>query len=506
MTSASMLTPEPQAAATPMAADASPPTTAVAAPAHDPPAITRRRAFHGTLWILVGTLAQQVMRFASSLILTRLLFPEAFGLAATVGLITAAVEMCSDLGVRPAAIQHPLGGTLRYLQAAWTITLARGFALAGLIAALAWPMGWFFNQPLLVWMTLAHAVGPLLRGLANPNTLRWERDLAQGKLTLLDLGWTLARIALTILAAIWLQSVWALVLGLLLGEAARSLLSYTMDPLAPRWTWDREVFAALYRFGRFVMMSSIIGFLATRVDSLFVARMLGMERAGVYYIAVTLATFTDLLFSRITRQVLFPALSRRSDDPRLLRERTAEVISAAIVFVAPGIVLLALNARLVVEWLYDPRYLDAAVALQWLLLGITIGSLADTINTPLMAAGMPKFGTLATLARLAAFCAVAPLLGKPFGVAGYAAAVTIGSCAFLLVVSAAAIRTGLLRPAAGTPALAWLIAFCCAALTARAVLGHAPVLAAGVQAACFAALVWLQRGRLMHLAAIRKAG
>ncbi|TWT44053.1 Lipopolysaccharide biosynthesis protein WzxC [Phycisphaerae bacterium RAS1] len=470
------------------------------------PPITRRRAFHGTLWILAGTLAQQAMRFASSLVLTRLLFPEAFGLAATVGLITAAVEMCSDLGVRPAAIQHPLGGTLRYLQAAWTISLARGVVLGGVIAALAWPMGWFFNEPLLVWMTLAHAVGPVLRGLANPNTLRWERDLAQGKLTLLDLGWALARIALTILAAIWLQNVWALVLGLLLGEAARSLLSYTMDPLAPRWTWDREAFSSLYRFGRFVMMSSIVGFLATRVDSLFVARTLGMERAGVYYIAVTLATFTDLLFSRIGRQILFPALSRRADDPRLLRERTAEVIGAAAIFILPGVTLLALNAGLVVRVLYDDRYLDAAAALQWLLAGFTLSSLADVVNAPLMAAGHPQFGTGATVLRLAVFCGAAPLLGGAMGVGGYAAAVAVAAAAFLLLIAVGAARNGLLALGSIAPALAVPALYAAAGLTARAAAELHVLAPPAIQTLLLAVVIYLYRGRLLHLAAVRKPG
>ena len=46
----------------------------------------------------------QALRLASNLILTRLLFPEAFGLMALVSVVLVGLAMFSDVGIGPAAI------------------------------------------------------------------------------------------------------------------------------------------------------------------------------------------------------------------------------------------------------------------------------------------------------------------------------------------------------------------------------------------------------------------
>ena len=57
----------------------------------------------------MGFGSSQVIRFASNLILTRLLLPQHFGLSAIVGMFVNGFQQLSDIGLGPAIIQSPRG-------------------------------------------------------------------------------------------------------------------------------------------------------------------------------------------------------------------------------------------------------------------------------------------------------------------------------------------------------------------------------------------------------------
>ncbi len=419
----------------------------------------RERALAGATWIALGTLARQVLKFGSSLALTRLLFPEAFGLVATASLVSAAVEMCSDLGIRQAIVQHRQGGTRRYLDSAWTMRVLRGLLLAAIMAALALPFSGFFGEPILFPMTLVMSVGAVLRGLTSPAILLLDRNLELRRLTTLEVGADVIRVVGTITAALILASVWGLVIGGLIGELARLIGSYMIARYRPRLRWDPEAMGALFRFGRFILLSSVIGYGAARLGTVFVAKFLGMEQAGVYYIGGALAMMFGAFFTQVISRVVFPALSHRQDEPAVLRSNLAEVIRMIGIVALPLGAVVTINSHLIVNMFYDHRYDDAALALRWLGAAACIDLLAHAFNAPLMATGRAYFGTVGTAAKLGAVCLVAPALGNAFGVAGYAGAMALAAGAFLAVMTLACARYGHISLRTSGSALSLPVAF-----------------------------------------------
>ena len=82
-----------------------------------------------------------ILRLGSNLILTRILFPEAFGLMALVQVVLAGTEMFSDFGIRGSIVQSSRGDDPVFLNTAWTVQIGRGVLLGlggnlGLILAL----------------------------------------------------------------------------------------------------------------------------------------------------------------------------------------------------------------------------------------------------------------------------------------------------------------------------------------------------------------------------------
>jgi O-antigen/teichoic acid export membrane protein len=101
--------------------------TAGAAPASAQP--LRTLAARGAVWTVAGYGGGQALRFLGNLILTRLLFGEAFGLMALVNVFLQGLQLFSDDGIGPSILPHARGADRRFLDTAWTMQVVRGFVL-----------------------------------------------------------------------------------------------------------------------------------------------------------------------------------------------------------------------------------------------------------------------------------------------------------------------------------------------------------------------------------------
>ena len=87
------------------------------------------RFMRSSVFTLGGYGLGQALRLLSNLLLTRLLFPEAFGMMALVAVIMQGLAMFSDVGVSPAIMRSSRGDDQRFLDTAWTIQVIRGGVL-----------------------------------------------------------------------------------------------------------------------------------------------------------------------------------------------------------------------------------------------------------------------------------------------------------------------------------------------------------------------------------------
>jgi hypothetical protein len=111
---------ETEAQATAASSEPANDQTSAAAPEAPPKGGLRAILLRGSAYEMIGYGASQVIRFGSNLLLSRLLFPEAFGLAALVNIMNQGLLMLSDVGLPTVIVQSPRGDDLRFLNTAFT--------------------------------------------------------------------------------------------------------------------------------------------------------------------------------------------------------------------------------------------------------------------------------------------------------------------------------------------------------------------------------------------------
>ena len=248
----------------------------------------KRQAARAAGWTLMGRAAGYALRLASSLVLTRLLAREDFGLIATSAALLALIQLFSDTGVRLAIIQNPRGSEPGFLDVAWCISVARGALLFGAAALLAGPAAGFYGKPELSGLLAVMAAAMLVDGFQNPALWLITRRLQAERWVGLELATQALAIATTIGLAVMLRSPWALAVGHTSGAVYRLAASYVIDPFRPRLRWDGALARELFRFGRFVFANTMISWAALNFDRLFLGRILDMAAMGVYSIGLNL--------------------------------------------------------------------------------------------------------------------------------------------------------------------------------------------------------------------------
>ncbi|WP_299411816.1 oligosaccharide flippase family protein [uncultured Sulfitobacter sp.] len=311
------------------------------------------RVLRSTSWILLGYGGSQALRLASNLILTRLLFPEAFGLMALISLVTVGLMLFSDVGIAPSIAQSKRGDDPDFLNTAWSIQVIRGVVLWAIATTLAAPFAAFYDAPELAFYLPIAALSLLVTGF-NPTRIETaHRHLLMGRLTVLDLTSQIIGLVVMVVLAWWLQSVLALVVGGVVGPLVKLALTWAFLPgPANRFRWEPAAVRELVTFGKWIFLSTAFWFFASQGDRAVLGKFLSLESLGIYNIAFFLASFAMQLGTAVSGRVMIPVYRDAKHEVAKIAKLRAGLSGVTLTLLLG----MALAGPWLVGVLYDARY------------------------------------------------------------------------------------------------------------------------------------------------------
>ncbi len=404
----------------------------------------RKLVLRGSTWTVLGAGAGNVLRLISNLILTRMLFPEAFGLMALVWMVLFALEMLSDVGLGPAIIREPRGEDPQFLKTVWTLQVTRGVILTLLAVGLAYPVSTMYGEAELLHLIQVAAVIGLLSGFISLARYVEQRNLRLMGITLLEFGSQIVSLIVVVVWATLDPTVWALLGGAIVGRLVYLLGSHMCLPAVPHgFAWDPHAISRLIDFGKWIFPASILSFFATQGDRLLIGYYLPLEILGVYSIAILLTEAGTGLISRLSFGVAFPAYGQvHREDPARLKTVSKRLRAKLDIFIVlPAALLFALGDP-VIRLLYDPRYHDAGWMLQLLALKIIMTVPLSNTEAMLIASGRPKYALWLTAGRTAWILCGIPIAWHLWGLPGVVATVALSELPVAAVLSYGSVRSG----------------------------------------------------------------
>lgn len=413
-------------------------------------------AFAGGSWarvvgnpttIIVASVAlQSVLRLMSNVVLARLLAPNVFALVSITTLVLVGIHMVSDVGIAIAALREgkmSQGDEDRL----WTMQAARGFGISIVVATVALPVGWLYNNDQLRNALLVLALSPIIDGLKSlfPVLALADRRLLPS--TVIELGGRVVSIFSSILIAFVSPTIWSLVIGTLISMVASTIASHLFAGRWPRIIIDRAYISRQWQFARWIQTSSSLTFAGAQIDKAVFPFLFGMSALGVYGIGATLAAMPSQVTQRWSSSIFYPLAVEflRGDAnarAQLIAVRTTmliytSVITLAVMAISPPFFLL----------LYATRYHDAAAIAVILGAGTFFEVAESSLRHLPLVEGTPHYEVWTVLIRMAAFAiGVGFVILTGSGIPGYALSYVGGLAASHLFMLIVCVQRGYVRP------------------------------------------------------------
>ena len=349
---------------------------------------------------------------------------------AVVNMLIYGLHLISDVGLRQNLIQSKRGNELVFIDTVWSMQILRGLLMALMALCLAvgvyllgqahyWPAQVVYANTQLPYLIAVCALVAIIDGFTSTNVAMANRNLNLGRISMLDFSGQVLSIFAMVGAALIYKSVWALVAGNFVGSVVKVILSHTIIPgTKNRFRLDSSSVREIFKFGQWIFLSSILGFLAAGGDRLILGGLVSAQVLGLYSVAFFIVGAIQEVFSKIMSSVAFPVLSEvvrsRPHDLKQTYYKFRLYFDIPILF---AIGLLFTSGHWLIDFFYDARYREAGHMLTILSVGlfeIRYGLAGQCY----MAIGKPNLLSTIIVFRVVALFGLMPLAFTTYGLDG----------------------------------------------------------------------------------------
>lgn len=380
---------------------------------------SRSEAFHAFKWSILGEAASRLIAPAIFLALARLLTPEDFGIVAAATVLISLCQAFADVGLGKALVQHREELDAGAHAVFW-MSLIASLVLAVLLVATAPWIAAFFGDPRIAAVVRLLALMVPLAGLCAVPTALLQREFRFRRLF-----WVrLVAAGLPGLASIPLAlsgfGYWAIVAGLVAGQALQCLSLWLQSDWRPRWRLEVPVAARLLRFARWTALSALLAWGYGWLDVLVVARFLGSHDMGIYRIASTFVMMAFGLCFTPLLPVLYSGLSRIGHDRSRVGSQLMGASRTIVAVSVPAGALIALLGPEIEIVLFGPAWSGLAPVVALLATAHGLAWLVGANGEGYRAIGRPELESWAMGISLA-FYAIGYLVAIRHGLVAFAA-------------------------------------------------------------------------------------
>ncbi len=360
------------------------------------------RAVRGGLWVIGSSYWTIGFGFVATLVLTRLLLPEAFGEFALAMFFVQLMRLQPRLGVGYAfAQQKGMDG-----QAIGTfLVLDLSAAVAGfLLMLIAAPvLSYLGYAPGVVQTALVLALAAMAESLVSTGGTFLEKEMRFAPTSLIQS----IVFPLSYLPAFWLavegRGVWALVAqnvtyNLLFVVATWWTVRWRMPQLwQMRWRFDACLARQFIRFGLTVGLMLLAGLVLTQLDNFMIGTFVGITVLGFYDRAYRTAQWPTTLLSSLISRAAFYTYARLQDDLVRLQKTVTMMLWIITTLAMPIALVILITAPDLIRLLYGDRWLPSTLFLRILVVYAVMRPLWENAGSLFIAIGKPALTTRFTV-------------------------------------------------------------------------------------------------------------
>lgn len=282
---------------------------------------TKSKALTSLMWSFMEKFGAQCVTFVVSIVLARLLEPDAYGVLGIVVVFMEILNVFVDSGLGNALVQKKDADAVDF-SSVFFFNILMCTALYRLLFAAAPFIADYFRMPKLSAVIRVMGLSLIFSGINNVQKAFVARQLKFKRFFFATLGGTLGAAVVGILLAVKGCGVWALVGQSLFSSFANTVILWFTVKWRPIWSFSAKRFKGLFVYDWKLLVSSIIDTIYNNLRQLIIGKMYSAESLAFYNRGYMIPnTFVGSINSSID-SVLLPVMSSAQDNPESVKAMT----------------------------------------------------------------------------------------------------------------------------------------------------------------------------------------
>lgn len=392
-------------------------------PAHaaTPPADSLRdQVRSAVLWRSGSQILGQLITWASTFLVIRILSPSDYGLYAMTSVVLVLLSLMNGYGLSNALIQKRETSD-RMLRQLFGMLIVLNVALAVAQIAAAPFVAAYYGQPRVADLLRAQALIYLTNPFLALSYAVLSRQMDFRKQAQVNLASGLLSAFAALAGALAGMGVWTLVLAPLVGFASRALgmtiaaRTFIRPSFSFKGAWD------LAHYGGMIAVGQLFWFIQTQADIVIAGRAFDPHLLGIYTTSLFLTQLFVNKFVPPINEVAFSAYARVKDDKAAMALGFLKAVRVLTLIGMPFCLGVSASAQPLVAVVLGEKWAETAPVIALLGFAMPLMMLQVLFGPAMNAAGRPGIYTRTSIAG-AVLLPIAFLIGVQWGATGIAVA------------------------------------------------------------------------------------
>ena len=268
----------------------------------------------------------------------------------------------------------------------WSVLLLY-LIIAFIIAPLA---ANFYDEPLLKQIIPILSIGVL----ASPINLVHKAQLTKAmdfkKIAIIGNSCNIFSGILAISLAFLGMGVWSLVFNSVASILIAIPFYFKATGWKPKFIWGKQEFKDIFGFGMYTTGTSVFNNLISKIDYLFIGKLMSASALGNYTFAFMLTDIVRSQLMGVMNKVMYPVYGQKQDDKRSLKTYYLKVVRYNSLIVYPIMNILLFAGEPIIKIFFGDKWSNAITPLQILSVSVMFHMMVNSNTALIRGLGKPK--------------------------------------------------------------------------------------------------------------------
>lgn len=362
------------------------------------------KVIKATKWSTITEIAAKLVTPISTMVLARVLTPEAFGVMVTATMVISFAEIFTDAGFQKYLIQHEFDDEKALYQStnvAFISNLVMSLLLWIIICIFSSQIADLVGNHGFGLVIAISSICIPLTAFSSIQMAIYKRRFDFKTLFIVRMVGVAIPIVVTIPLAFIFRSYWALISGMIALNLSNAIILTIKSEWKPRLWYSWPLFKEMFSFTAWSMLEAITIWLTSYVDIFIVGRLLNEYYLGLYRTSMTtVGQLTGLITAALT-PILFSSLSRLQNNPEEFNSMFFKFQKIVGLLVIPLGVIIYLYQDLITDILLGRQWGEAAFFIgSWALTSALVIVYAHFSSEVYRSKGQPKLSVIVQISHI----------------------------------------------------------------------------------------------------------